>query len=578
MSVRALLDQRLRLAMTTCAIPDHLGPQLARASRPEFGDFQANGALAAAKAMKVKPRELAERILASAQLDGIVARAEIAGPGFINLHLADDFLARLLDDLGHAHRLCPPVERPQRILVDYSSPNLAKEMHVGHLRSTIIGDAVVRVLEYLGHEVIRQNHMGDWGTQFGMLIAELEDHLGVGETPDLALADLEQFYQSAKAHFDLDLEFASRARHYVVRLQAGDRHCRALWQRFIDVSVAHSEAIYRQLNVSLSHADIRPESAYNPMLEEIVKHLEDQGIAREDEGALVAFLPELADSHGKPAAVIVRKSDGGYLYATTDLAALRYRSLVLGAERILYFIDARQSLHMKQVFALARKAGLVDPAVVLEHHAFGAMLGPDGKPFKTRVGGTVKLAELLDEAVARAAQLVAAKNPELIETSPEEIARKVGIGAIKYADLSKTRTHDYVFDWEAMLSFDGNTAPYLQYAYTRTQSLFRRAAAIPGAAPGPIRIADHAERRCALLLLEFGEVLHQVANDAYPHVLCNYLYDLASAFTSFYQQCPVLKDGIDPGVRASRLALCQLAARTLATGLDLLGIEVMAEM
>jgi len=578
MSVRALLDQRLRMAMRDCGLPAHLGPQLARASRPEFGDFQANGALAAAKEMKARPRELAERILAAAQLDGIVARAEIAGPGFINLHLADDFLARLLDDLGQAHRLCPPAERPQRILVDYSSPNLAKEMHVGHLRSTIIGDAVVRVLEYLGHEVIRQNHMGDWGTQFGMLIAELEDHLGAGEAPDLALADLEQFYQSAKAHFDLDVEFASRARHYVVRLQSGDPHCRALWQRFIDISVAHSEAIYRQLNVSLSHADIRPESAYNPVLEEIVELLVDQGIAREDQGALVAFLPELADQHGKPAAVIVRKSDGGYLYATTDLAALRYRSLVLGAERILYFIDARQSLHMKQVFALARKAGLVDPGVALEHHAFGTMLGPDGKPFKTRAGGTVKLAELLDEAVARAAQLVAAKNPDLMETSPEEIARKVGIGAVKYADLSKTRTHDYVFDWEAMLSFDGNTAPYLQYAYTRTQSLFRRAAAIPGAAPGAIVIAEAVERRFALLLLEFGEVLQQVADDAYPHVLCNYLYDLASTFTGFYQQCPVLKDGIDAGVRASRLALCRLAARTLATGLDLLGIEVMAEM
>jgi len=578
MSVRALLDQRLRMAMRDCGLPAHLGPQLARASRPEFGDFQANGALAAAKEMKARPRELAERILAAAQLDGIVARAEIAGPGFINLHLADDFLARLLDDLGQAHRLCPPAERPQRIVVDYSSPNLAKEMHVGHLRSTIIGDAVARVLEYLGHEVIRQNHMGDWGTQFGMLIAELEDHLGSGEAPDLALADLEQFYQSAKAHFDLDLEFASRARHHVVRLQAGDPLCRALWQRFIDISIAHSEAIYRLLNVTLTHADIRPESFYNPYLEEIVADLVERGFAREDQGAVAAFLPELADRHGKPGAVIVRKSDGGYLYATTDLAALRYRSRELGARRILYFIDARQSLHMKQVFALARKAGLVDPEVSLEHHAFGTMLGPDGKPFRTRSGGTVKLAELLEEAVARAARLVAAKDPQLLETSAEEIARKVGIGAVKYADLSKTRTHDYVFDWEAMLSFDGNTAPYLQYAYTRTQSLFRRAAELPGAAPGAILIAAPAERRLALQLLEFGTTLEQVAAEAYPHLLCNHLYDLATAFTNFYQECPVLRADIDAGLRASRLALCELTARTLATGLDLLGIEVMAEM
>ena len=578
MSVRALLDQRLRAAMDACGIAAHLGPQLARAARPEFGDFQANGALAAARELKTRPRELAERILAQAELDGIVARAEVAGPGFINLHLDDEFLARLLDDLRHAHRLCPPAAAPLLVVVDYSSPNLAKEMHVGHLRSTIIGDAVVRVLEYLGHEVIRQNHMGDWGTQFGMLIAELEDHLGAGEAPDLALADLEQFYQSAKAHFDLDAGFADRARHHVVRLQAGDPHCRALWQRFIDISVAHSEAIYRLLNVTLSHADIRPESFYNPWLEEIVADLVDQGLVREDQGALAAFLPELADRQGRPSVMIVRKSDGGYLYATTDLAALRYRCRELGARRILYFIDARQALHMKQAFALARAAGLVDGEVALEHHAFGTMLGPDGKPFRTRSGGTVKLAELLAEAVARAAQLVAAKNPQLIETSPEEIARKVGIGAVKYADLSKTRTHDYLFDWEAMLSFDGNTAPYLQYAYTRIQSIFRRAAELPGAAPGSIAIAVPAERRLALCLLEFGDTLHQVAAEAYPHVLCNHLYDLAAAFTGFYQECPVLKAEIDGQLRASRLALCDLTARTLATGLDLLGIEVMAEM
>ncbi len=578
MSVRALLDQRLRMAMDACGIPSHLGPQLARASRPEFGDFQANGALAAAKTLKTKPRDLAERILAQADFADLVARTEIAGPGFINLHLADDFIAQRLDDLRAAPRLCPSTAQPQRVVVDYSSPNLAKEMHVGHLRSTIIGDAVVRVLEYLGHDVIRQNHMGDWGTQFGMLIAELEDHVGAGDAPDMALADLEGFYQSAKAHFDRDPHFADRARRYVVELQAGNPHCRALWQRFIDISIAHSEAIYRQLNVSLSHADIRPESFYNAQLEEIVTELVNLEIAREDQGALVAFLPELADKQGNPSAVIVRKSDGGYLYATTDLAALRYRCRELGAQRMLYFIDARQSLHMKQVFAVARKAGLVGAEVHLEHHAFGTMLGSDGKPFKTRSGGTVKLADLLDEAEKRAAQLVATKNPELTETRPEEIARKVGIGAVKYADLSKTRTHDYVFDWDAILSFEGNTAPYLQYAYTRTQSLFRRAASLPDATPGAIRITEPAERRCALLLLEFEEVLHQVATEAYPHVLCNYLYELATTFTTFYQHCPVLRTEVDPALRASRLALCDLAARTLATGLDLLGIEVMAEM
>jgi arginyl-tRNA synthetase len=473
------------------------------------------------------------------------------------------------------------VETPahkQTIVVDYSSPNLAKEMHVGHLRSTIIGDAVVRILEFLGHNVIRQNHMGDWGTQFGMLIAELEDHLVEGERPELALNDLETFYQQAKRHFDSDPAFADKAREYVVKLQAGDRHCLELWREFIDISIAHSEEIYRLLNVTLRHSDIRAESAYNEKLGGIVAALQEKGLVVEDQGARVAFLEELADKNGKPSPVIVQKSGGGYLYATTDLAALHYRCRELGAERILYFIDARQALHMKQVFTLARKAGFVPAHVSLEHHAFGTMMGADGRPFKTRSGGTVKLADLLREAVDRAATLIADKDPDLPDEERGRVARKVGIGAVKYADLSKTRTQDYVFDWDAMLSFEGNTAPYLQYAYTRIRSIFRKAGREPGATGADIRVADPREKQLALKLLQFGEVLHQVAEDACPHTLCGYLYDLASAFMAFYEHCPILKEGTPAPLRESRLEMAELTSRTMAKGLELLGIEVMERM
>ncbi len=579
MTIRDLLNLRLRAAMTAVGIDTSFGPHLAKSSRPEFGDFQANGMLAAAKAAKTNPRELAQAVVDKLELTDIATTIEIAGPGFINIHLANDFLGKALIDLSAGKQLgIEKTETPKTVVVDYSSPNLAKEMHVGHLRSSIIGDAVVRVLEYRGDTVIRQNHMGDWGTQFGMLIAELEIQLQESEQTNLALADLESFYQQAKSHFDADPGFADTARSYVVKLQSGDPHCLTLWQQFIDTSVAHSESIYQQLNVSLRHQDIRPESAYNDDLEAIIDALLQQGLAREDQGALVVFLDELADKKGKPSPVIVRKSDGGYLYATTDLAALRYRHGQLKADRVLYFIDIRQVLHMKQVFTVARKAGFVDDNISLEHHAFGTMMGSDGKPFKTRSGGTVKLADLLSEAVNRAEQLVSDKNPALDAGDRAEIARKVGIGAVKYADLSKTRSHDYIFDWDSMLSFEGNTAPYLQYAYTRIQSIFRKAGMAGSDASSPIRVTDEAEKRLALQILGFSDTLTQVAREAYPHILCNYLHELASAFMAFYEHCPILKEGIEQSTRDSRLAMCELTGKTLTQGLELLGIETMEAM
>ncbi len=579
MTIRAQLNHRLQQAMLAAGIPARFTPSVARSKNAQFGDYQANGAMAAAKAAGRNPRELAQAIIEQLDLSGIADRVEVAGPGFINIHLNPAWLAaQVATALDDPRLAVAPAQPPQTVVVDYSSPNLAKEMHVGHLRSTIIGDALVRLLEFQGHRVIRQNHVGDWGTQFGMLLAELDEHLQNREDAELALQDLEVFYQQAKQHFDSDSAFADRARELVVKLQSGDARVLALWEKFRAVSLQHSDEIYRKLNVTLSTGDVCGESFYNDDLPLLVSELREQGLAVEDQGAQVVFLPELADKDGNPSPVIIQKQGGGYLYATTDLAAIRHRVGKLGAERILYFIDARQSLHMQQVFAVARKAGFAGENVSLEHHAFGTMMGSDGRPFKTRTGGTVKLAQLLDEAVQRAAGVIGEKNPDLDADTAAEVARKVGIGAVKYADLSKTRTNDYVFNWDTMLSFDGNTAPYLQYAYTRIRSIFRKAGLTPEQLQGKVIIGTEVEKELALKLLQFGEVVDQVGRDALPHLLCTYLYELASLFMSFYEQCPILKSDVAAEDRASRLQLCHLSARTLARGLDLLGIEVMEQM
>ena len=575
MPIKELLKQRFSAAMTAAGIPGDCSPALALSSKPQFGDYQANGAMGAAKRLGTNPRELATVILENLDLEGIADKVEIAGPGFINVYLSDQYLATALKESA---LISSKTSEPQTVVVDYSSPNLAKEMHVGHLRSTIIGDAIARVLEYQGHKVIRQNHMGDWGTQFGMLIAELEQQLSEGEQAELALNDLELFYQQSKKHFDEDPAFADTARDYVVKLQSGDQHCRNLWQKFIQVSVAHNLEIYQQLNVGLDSEHIMPESAYNDDLQNVIDDLTAKGLAVESEGAKVIFLEELADKNGDPSVMIIQKSGGGFLYATTDLAAMRYRVNKLNADRILFYIDARQSLHMKQVFSASRKAGYAPENVELEHHPFGTMMGSDGKPFKTRSGGTVKLADLLVEGVERAESLLREKNTDLSDEEIKVIARKVGIGAIKYADLSKTRTNDYIFDWDAMMSFEGNTAPYLQYAYTRIRSIFRKAGIDPENFSGELKIEAPQEKALAMKLLQFGEVVDQVAAEGYPHILCNYIYELASAFMSFYEHCPVLKDGVSQQAQNSRLQLSKQTAEIIAKGLDLLGIEVMEKM
>ncbi|HEY9042352.1 MAG TPA: arginine--tRNA ligase [Rheinheimera sp.] len=579
MNIKQLLTEKTQSAFGALGLPADTNAAVTVSTRPEFGDYQINGAMAAAKLMKTNPRQLAEQLVQQLALEGIAEKTEIAGPGFINVTLDKAWLAAQLQQAAADSRLGVSTNTaPQTVVVDYSAPNLAKEMHVGHLRSTIIGDAVVRTMEFWGDKVIRQNHMGDWGTQFGMLIAHLEDKLAAGiDLESVALADLEDFYREAKKRFDDEAGFADKSRDYVVKLQSGDAHCQKLWQLFIDTSVKHSEEVYEKLNVTLSHADIKPESAYNSMLQGIVDDLKQRQLAVEDQGALVVFLQELADKEGNPSAFIVQKTGGGFLYSTTDLAACQYRSHDLNADRVVIFTDARQALHFKQVELVARKAGYLRDATTYDHCPFGTMMGEDGKPFKTRTGGTVKLAELLEEAVVRAKAVVQDKASDLSEDEIAEVARKVGIGAVKFADLSKNRTSDYIFSWDAMLSFEGATAPYLQYAYTRVRSILRRAEIADGFSAALV-IAQEQEKQLAVKLLRFEEVLQQVMKDAQPNLLCNYLYELASLYMAFYEACPILKDGVEPAQRDSRLMLSIFTSKLLKQGLDLLGIEVMERM
>jgi len=580
MNIQQLLIDRFTQALASLAWSDSPVP-IAKSSKQGFGEYQFNGAMGLAKKLKQNPREIASQIIDAVDLSDIAEKTEVAGPGFINIYLSKQWLSTQLSIIVRDERLGIDKQSPQTVVVDYSAPNLAKEMHVGHLRSTIIGDAVVKCLAFLGHKVIRQNHMGDWGTQFGMLLAHLQDKLAQKHVAETALGDLEDFYREAKVRFDNEDGFADKARDYVVKLQGGDENCLALWQNFIDVSISHSEEVYSKLNVSLSRDDVMGESAYNKDLANVVAVLKEKGIAQQDDGAQVVFLPELADKNGKPAVYIVQKSGGGYLYATTDLAAIRYRSNVLNADRTLIFTDARQALHFKQTEIVARKADFIGEHEIYQHCPFGMMLGKDNKPFKTRSGGTVKLIDLLDESVQRAEKLVLERNPEIAVDALIEMKNKLGIGAVKYADLSKNRTTDYVFDWDAMLSFEGNTAPYLQYAFTRIQSIFSKANfTIEALSSSKIEVSieEEAEKALCIHLLQCQNALELMAKEATPHVLCTYLYELATLYMRFYEACPILKNDVSEQSKHTRLCLCALTSNTLKLGLDLLGIHTMKKM
>lgn len=577
MNIQSILSDKIKQAMILAGADQSCDALIRQSGKPQFGDYQANGIMAAAKKLGLNPREFAQKVLDNAQLSDIAEKLEIAGPGFINIFLNPTWLTTEISAVLSHKNLGIQATNKQTVVIDYSSPNVAKEMHVGHLRSTIIGDAVARTLEFLGHNVIRANHVGDWGTQFGMLIAYLEK-MQNEHASEMELQDLEAFYREAKKHYDEDEIFAEKARNYVVKLQSGDEYCRTMWKRLVDITMQQNQYNYARLNVTLTEKDVMGESLYNPMLPSIIEDLKKQGLAVENDGALVVYLDEFKNKEGDPMGVIVQKKDGGFLYTTTDIAAAKYRYETLKANRALVFSDTRQSQHMQQAWLITRKAGYVPDSFSLEHKNFGMMLGKDGKPFKTRTGGTVKLADLLNEAIERATVLINEKNTNLSNDEKQAVIEAVGIGAVKYADLSKNRTTDYVFDWDNMLSFEGNTAPYMQYAYTRIRSIFNKTDINSTALlAAPLTIKDDKERTLAIKLLQFEEAVQTVGKEGTPHVLCAYLYELAGIFSSFYEHCPIL-NAEDESIKLSRLKLALLTEKTLKQGLTLLGIKTVEKM
>ncbi|MEU5533962.1 arginine--tRNA ligase [Streptomyces sp. NPDC020362] len=582
-SVTSLSDsvqQQLASALSA-TLPEAAGadPLLRRSDR---ADFQANGILALAKRAKANPRELAEQVVSQVVAGDVIKDVEVSGPGFLNITIADSAItenlaARYADDTGRLG--VPYAAHPGTTVIDYAQPNVAKEMHVGHLRSAVIGDSVVQLLEFTGENVVRRHHIGDWGTQFGMLIQYLDehphelDHKEARVTGEEAMSNLDRLYKTARKLFDSDEEFKTRARRRVVDLQAGDPHTLATWQKFVDESKIYFFSVFEKLDMEVRDPDIVGESGYNDMLAETCRLLEESGVAVRSDGALCVFFDDIKGPEGNPVPLIVQKSDGGYGYAATDLSAIRDRVFNLKANTLLYVVDARQALHFRMVFETARRAGWLNDDVTAFQLAFGTVLGKDGKPFKTREGETVKLEDLLDEAVDRATAVVREK-AEKVGLTEQEIAengRYVGVGAVKYADLSTSAVRDYKFDLDQMVSLNGDTSVYLQYAYARIQSILRKAGEARPAAHPALELAP-AERALGLHLDRFAETVLEVAAAYEPHKLAAYLYQLATLLTSFYDQCPVLK-AETPGQVENRLFLVDLTARTLHQGMALLGIR-----
>ena len=568
----SVLLQRLQPAFDTI-IPG-ADPVLRPSDR---ADFQANGALPLARELGRTPQDVAAEVVAAASLDDVCSSVEISGPGFINLTLSDGFVTDQMAAMGADERLGVAITAdPQRTVIDYSAPNVAKEMHIGHLRSTVIGDALARVLGFVGHEVLRENHLGDWGTPFGLLIEHLIDVGGSADAESFSVRDLNEFYAHARRHFDTDPDFAERSSRRVVLLQGGDPETLRLWSIFVAESLRHNDQIYSMLGVLLTDDDVKGESFYNPLLPVVVDELAAAGLLVEHDGALCVFPEGFENRQGDPLPLIVRKSDGGYGYPATDLACIRDRTGRRGATRLVYVVDAGQSLHFRLVFAVAALAGYLPDPTAAVHVGFGLVLGPDGKKMASRSGSSERLIDLLTEGVDRAAAAIAERPGDLGADERPGVARALGIGAIKYADLSTERMRDYIFDWDRMLAFEGNTGPYLQYAHARIRSIFRRAEVPPPPRGTRSTVREPQERALALQLLGFSASVEATAEAYSPSKLCAYLFDLASTFTAFYEACRVLVD--EEAVRTSRLALCDLTARVLALGLSLLGMEAPDQM
>ena len=547
--------------------------------RSDRADAQVNGSLAVAKLLGKQPREIAENVLSMADLSKMCSATEIGGPGFINLTFSAEFLGAEVAKAMQDGRLgVRTVDRARTYVVDYSAPNVAKEMHVGHLRSTIIGDAIVRLLEFVGNRVVRENHVGDWGTPFGMLIEHLVDLGEIAAAEELSVGDLDSFYKQARMKFEADDGFKERARQRVVKLQGGDEETLRLWRLLVAESMEYFDRVYKALGVLLTHADLMGESAYNELLPKVVERLEKSGVLVRSDGADVVFPEGFVNRENEPLPLIIRKTDGGYNYATSDLACVIDRVERIGCDVLVYVVGSPQAQHLEMIKSVARSAGWLASDDSMVHVAFGSVLGSDRKMLKSRSGETVKLDALLAEAVDRAAGAVREKNAEMSSAEQAVVARQVGIGSVKYADLSTDRIKDYVFDWDRMLSFDGNTAPYLQYAHARICSIFRRAGIDRSSVRTMTPLLGHSsERALAMRLLQFDTAVWDTVEKYAPHRLCTYLYELASEFSSFYEQCPVLK-AENEQLRSSRLALCDFTARVMQRGLELLGIESPEQM
>lgn len=572
MDIKNIIQKKINNALILAGILDVNNIKIRHSTKNTFGDYQVEGIIALSKKLKITPYELAKKILSLSNLEEISYKTEIKTPGFINIFLDKKWIELKIESIFLDKNLS--INRainPKIIVIDYSSPNIAKQMHVGHLRSTIIGDSVSRALEFLGHKVIRVNHIGDWGTQFGMLIAYF-NKIKKRQVNDMTLQEIEHCYHKAKKLYDTDKNFSLLACKYVVKLQSGDKFCRTIWKTLVNITIKENQKIYDKLNVSLTKKNIIGESFYNDMLPKIVQDLINQKIAVKNNGAIVIYLETLKNKDGKKMGVIIQKKDGGYLYSTTEIACLKYRYETFHANRILYYTDSRQNRHLKQVWEIAKRAKYIPNSVSLEHHAFGMMLDKNKKPFQTRSGKTIQLKDLLSEAIKRATQVIKIKNPNISMYELQKNSHIIGIGALKYFDLSKNRTTDYIFQWDKMLSFSGKTALYIQYAYVRTFSILKKFKINFKKFKKSIILNNRFERKLAICLLQLEEVILDVSNKGFPHIMCSYLYNLSESFSHFYEQCSIINEK-DNFAKINKLKLVYLTKKTLKIGLNILGIQ-----
>lgn len=577
MNIQSIISQEIKNALSIIGISSSLDPLVCPSPKNQPSDYQANGIIKIAKSLKKTPYKLSIQVKKHINLKNICTKIISSKIGFINFYLDKKWLSKNLEIVLSSHRLGVNKQKKQTIIVDYSSPNIAKSMHVGHLRSTIIGDAMVKHLEFLGHNVIRTNHIGDWGTQFGMLIAYFEEQLPFIKEKIFNLNDLEHYYHQAKKKYQKDNLFSEKSRQYVVKLQQGDKYTRALWKKLVHVTIKKNQELYRKLNVSLEPKHIIGESFYNNMLPKIVEDLKQKKIAVTIEGTTIIFLEEFKNRNGSPMGVIIQKKDGGFLYSTIDIACLKYRYQTLHANRILYYTDSRQNQHLQQIWIIGKKAGYIPNDFLLEHHMFGMVLTANKRPFQTRDGNTISLLKLIKESINKATKIIKEKNPNLSTIQIKKLATVIGIGAIKYADLSQMRTNNYIFNWDKMLKFEGNTSLYIQYAYVRIMSIFKKSNISKIKLIKKIFLEDVSEKILAIKILQFEEILIKVAKNGTPHLMCQYLYDISVLFSHFYEKCPILS-ARNTKLLHSRLNILTLVSKILKKGLNILGIDIINNM